>query len=318
MTALAEPQSVIFRDPAGKAAFSVLAQSYRHNAVSQEALLSTFEGKTIKFLVERGDKQEVVEGKVIRGADATWLATQRENYYYQRGLASAGMGQPIIEIAGELRFGLPGQPIFPRLADDSILKPTLTWKIDAEQPAKFDAELGYVTGGFHWIADYNVIAGEKGDEVELIGWVSVTNRSGTAFRDARVRLLAGEVNRLVPKEQGAMAALEVAARAPEKTARGPRVTEKSFDEYHLYSLPDPVTLRDGETVQVEFIRAGAINGQRIYIYDGAQMPGERDFRGDTWNDPSYGTQFNLGCRSRAGASAFTDAMDRSLNSPARI
>ena len=295
MTALAEPQSVILRDPAGAAAFSVLTQSYRNDAISQEALLNRFEGKTIKFLINRGEKEQVVEGKVIRGADAAWLTAQRENYYYQRGLPSAGMGQPIIEMDGELRFGLPGQPIFPKLADDSILRPTLTWKIAAEQPVKFSAELGYVTGGFYWIADYNVIAGEKGDEVELIGWVSVTNRSGTTFRDARVRLLAGEVNRLVPKEQYATL-LERgidAASPPMKTARGPRVTEKTFDEYHLYSLPDPVTLRNGETVQVEFIRAGAIEGQRIYIYDGVQMPGDRQTYGQGgWDDPSYGTQSN--------------------------
>ncbi len=292
MTALAEPQSVIFRDPAGAATFTVLTQSYRNDAISQEAMINLFEGKTIKFLVNRGDKVDVLEGKVIRGSDAAFLAAQRENYYYQRGLPSGGMGQPIIEIAGELRFGLPGQPVFPKLGEDSILKPTLTWKIEAEKAMKFDAELGYVTGGFHWIADYNVIAAEKGDVVEMIGWVSVTNRSGTTFRDARVRLLAGEVNRLVPKDQsGFLGRAIMADAAPEKTARGPRVTEKAFDEYHLYSLPDPVTLRDGETVQVEFIRAGAIKGQRIYIYDGVQMPGEREsYGGDVWNAPDYGTR----------------------------
>ena len=291
MTALAEPQSVIFRDPAGAAAFTVLTQSYRNDAVSQESLLSLFEGKTLKFLITRGEKEEVVEGKVIRGGDAAWLAAQRENYYYQRGVSGGGMGQPIIEMGGELRFGLPGQPIFPKLADDSILKPTLTWKIDAPQPAKFTGELGYITGGFHWIADYNVLAGERGDEVELVGWVGITNRSGTSFRDARVRLLAGEVNRLVTKEQGAMLAREMSETAPEKTARGPRVTEKTFDEYHLYSLPDPVTLRNGETLQVEFIRAAGIKGQRIYIYDGVQNAADREsYERGGRDDPNYGTQ----------------------------
>ena len=292
MTAHAEPQSVIFRDPAG-APFSVLTQSYRNDAVSQEALLNQFEGKTIKFLVQRGEKEQVVEGKVIRGADARWLEKQRESHY-NLPTSGSGFGLPIIEMEGELRFGLPGQPIFPKLGDDSIIRPTLTWRIQAEQPAKFNAELGYVSGGFQWLADYNVIAAEKGDQVEMIGLVSIANSSGTSFRDARVRLLAGEVSRLIKDDRHTALMANVALMpSREASPRGPRVTEKTFDEYHLYSLPDPVTLRDGETVQVEFVRAAGIKVQRVYIYDGVQMPNERDHPGMSgWDNPNYGTQSN--------------------------
>jgi hypothetical protein len=74
-----------------------------------------------------------------------------------------GAGQPIIEVDGQLRFSLPGQPLFPALGDDTVLQPTLTWLIQADKPGKFDAELGYITGGMSWHADYNLVAPEKGD-----------------------------------------------------------------------------------------------------------------------------------------------------------
>ena len=292
MTALAEPQSVVFRDPTAAVPFSILAQSYRNDAVSQEAMLNLFEGKTIKFLVSRANREEIIDGKIIRGADANWLAQQRNAYYTDRSNPGGGMGQPIIEVGGELRFGLPGQPIFPKLGDDSILKPALSWKIESERAAKFTAELAYVTGGFQWIADYNLIAPEKGDDVDLIGWVGVTNTSGTTFRDARIRLLAGDVNRLVPDQRGAAGAIEAPGFLRQSKPRGPSVTEKEFDEYHLYTLPQPVTLRDGETVQVEFIRASGVKGQRIYTYDGAQLPNMRDRSGGETLDPRYGTESN--------------------------
>ncbi len=108
-----EPDSVILRDPAGRS-FQVLEQNYRNDPVSQELLLSFCEGKTIDFLVQYGDKQQVVKGRIVRSGYVPGSA------YGQ----NAGFGQPIIEVDGVLRFGLPGLPLFPSLAGDSILKPT--------------------------------------------------------------------------------------------------------------------------------------------------------------------------------------------------
>ena len=292
-TALVEPHTVILRDPAGKTAFTILNQSYRNDPVSQDLLLSLFEGRTIKFLAQREGRELAVEGKIVRAGNSAALEMYRQQYTYGRQEYGAAPGQPLIEMNGELRFGLPGQPVFPALADDTVLKPTLTWKIHAEQAAKFDAELAYLSNGFGWIADYNVIAGEKGDEVEVAGWVTVDNHSGTTFRDARVRLMAGNVNRLVQQRDGAMALLSVASSTPEGKARGPRVSEKTFDEYHLYTLADPVTLRDRETKQVEFVRARGIKAQNLYIYDGASLPNLRDsgYGGtDMLRSPGYGTE----------------------------
>ena len=129
-----EPDSVILRDPAGKAAFRVLEQNYRADPVSQALLLSLFEGKTIDFLVTRPKaKDEIVRGKIVRSGYVPHAAgLQRYNQqYYQQQMAYAnhaeGMGQPIVEVDGRLRFSLPGEPLFPTLADDMVLKPN--WEI---------------------------------------------------------------------------------------------------------------------------------------------------------------------------------------------
>jgi hypothetical protein len=127
-----EPDSVILRDPTGKQPIQVLEQNYRADPVSESLLLSLFEGKTIDFLVQRDNRQEIVSGKIIRSGyvpHSPMAMRQYGSQYYQAQMAYAQSGseQPIIEVEGKLRFGLPGTPIFPALGDDTVLKPTLQW-----------------------------------------------------------------------------------------------------------------------------------------------------------------------------------------------
>src|SRR5207248_10241386 len=98
---------------------------------------------------------------------------------------------PIIEVDGKLRFSLPGEPLFPALAGDGILQPTLTWVIGVNQPARLNSELGYITGGLNWQAAYNLVAPEKGDALDIVGWVTVENNSGKVFEHASIKLMAG-------------------------------------------------------------------------------------------------------------------------------
>jgi hypothetical protein len=198
---------------------------------------------------------------------------------------------PIIEVDGKLRFSLPGEPLFPSLAGDGILKPTLTWAIAASQAGKVDSELGYITGGMKWHAAYNLIAPEKGDTLDVVGWVTFENNSGKEFQNASVKLMAGNVSKIVqrqPREEMMMARAAMA-----DMAAAQQVTEKAFDEFHLYSLPRAVTLRDRETKQVEFMRATGVKAPVIYVYDGASMFGRQPIpMGHMIRDPGYGTQTN--------------------------
>ena len=256
MTAQAETDSVVLRNPAGKVKFQIVEQAYRNDPVSSGLMLQLNEGKTIDFFVHEENKPDrTVAGKIVRSG-------------FRHGGEDA-QTQPVIEVAGKLQFSLPGEPVFPALGDDNILNPTLSWTINAAEPAKFDAELAYVTGGLTWQADYNIVAEEKGSTIDIVGWVTFKNQSGTTFKQAKVKLMAGDVHKVQPppapewKEGGAPETPEPAAAPP--------VSEKSFDEFHLYTIARPVTLRDQETKQVEFVRGTGVKAPKIYVYDGATM-----------------------------------------------
>jgi hypothetical protein len=300
-TAHLEPDSVILRDPSAKLNLQILEQNYRNDPVSQELLLSLFEGKTIDFLVKEANKPDrTIQGKIIRSGYVAHSQAAMQRYgqqYYQSQMAMAysngGTSQPVIEVDGKIQFGLPGQPIFPSLGDDTILKPMLSWKLNADAPGKLNAELAYITGGMSWEADYNVIAPENSDLLDIVGWVTMDNQSGKTFNNAKIKLMAGDVNKI--QNQNGMPMNEARAMAMSSVAANPVVTEKAFDEYHLYTLPRATTLHDGETKQVEFIHASGVKSEKIYVYDGMKID---------WNRWGYNRQ-NIRTNEEFGAESDT-------------
>ena len=280
-----EPDSVILRDTAGRT-LQILEQNYRNDPISQELLLSFYEGKTIEFLIQPG---QVVKGKIIRSGYIP-------SYNYAQGYQQPTYSQPIIEIDGVLRFGLPGQPLFPSLSQDSILKPNLSWLLQTDKPGAFEGELSYVSGGMNWHADYNLVVADGAEKqtniVDLVGWITMQNQSGKTFENAQIKLMAGYVNKLVAAGMPMAKAVNYAARAADE-AMAPVVQEKSFDEFHLYTLQRATTLHDQETKQVEFVHATGLHSQRLYIYDGAQVSQYGYYNAEQIRqDASYGTQSN--------------------------
>ena len=276
ITAHLEPDSVILRDLKSGRDLRILEQNYRADVASQGLLLSLYEGKTIDFLVNGVQKP----GKIIRSGYVphyqAYSSYDQQYYQQQQAYVNAGSGEPIIEIDGQLRFGLPGQPIFPALTNETILKPTLSWLLQSDHPGNTNAEFSYVTGGMSWHADYNVVAPVSGNLLDIVGWVTLDNQTGKTFSNAHIKLVAGDVNKLQPGDFSGMAAkdalLSFRAEAP-----APAVTERSFDEYHLYTLERATTLYDRETKQVEFVRASGVPSQRVYVYDGVKL--DQNYRG---------------------------------------
>jgi hypothetical protein len=274
-TAQVEPDSVILRDPTGKHSLQILEQNYRNDPVSQELLLSLCEGKTIGFekirMKDNTEVREIIPGKVVRSG------------YVPGGNAE----QPIIEVNGKLQFQLPGMPLFPDLGDDTVLKPTLNWLLQSDKPGIFDAEVGYVTGGFDWSASYNLVSPEKGDNVDLVGWITMNNQSGKTFENARIKLMAGDVNKIQPQNRPML--MRAAGGFGGGGGFAPPVTEKAFDEFHLYDVARPTTLHDRETKQVEFVHAEKMFAPTIYAYDGAS---DYRFYGGLNYDQGYGQSGN--------------------------
>ncbi len=310
-TAHADPDSVILRDAAGKRTLRVLEQNYRADAISEGLLLNQYEGKTIGFEVfsPMDGKRSVVEGTIIRSGYVPHYAafSRYGNEYMQSQMARSsydgGGGTPLIKVAGKLVFALPGRPLFPELPDDSILMPSFDWILASDHPGPVTAELSYISGGMSWQADYNVLApaeqegSEAGVEepISLVGWVTVDNQSGKTFDDVRLKLMAGDVNKIRNEDDSRRAGMrQLGLMRDELSAGGAPVSEKAFDELHLYNINRRTTLRDRETKQVEFVKAENVKSKRRFIYDGAAI----DPQAWGWNEEAarqnkeYGTKCN--------------------------
>lgn len=247
-----EPDSVILRDTATGEPLRVLEQSYRNDPVSIGRLLEIFEGRQIEFFQPEPQKPDrLITGKIIRSG------------YNPSNPSAYNTDMAIIETDGKIRFGLPGQPLFPDLGGGTILRPTLEWKIASSTPADIAAEVGYISSGLGWKASYNIVLPEKGDLAAFTGWITISNKTGRAFQNASLKLLAGEVQKVRQAYPVAMMAGAARAARFEDAA----VEEKEFDDYHLYTIPRATDLRDQETKQIEFLRAGGVKIQTLYIYD---------------------------------------------------
>jgi hypothetical protein len=215
-----------------------------------------------------------VPGRIIRAGSGMPRYTRIPQLQpcYQQGQVGCQPQEPLIEINGKLQFGLPGKPLFPPLPQGMNLKPTLDWQLRSDGGGPLDAELSYVTGGMTWAADYNVITSGNTNALDLIGWVTMANETGKTFENARIKLMAGDVNKIQPPGMYGDYVFAARAGVAGGVAGGvPPVTEKAFDEYHLYTLQNPTTLRDRETKQVEFVHAENIAAKRIYVYDGGRL-----------------------------------------------
>lgn len=272
MSRALEPDSVMLRElsptPFG---VKILEQSFINDPLTEGLLLYQMEGQTLRFEEKREDgtvKEHV--GKLIRSG------------YVPGG----GSEQPIVEEEGAVRFSLPGQPVFEGIDPDAFLKPSLVWQIASKKAGECPIEVAYVTAGMSWEATYSLVAPAEGsDEFDLSGWISLNNHTGKTFENADIKLIAGDVQKVQPQAVNRPRGRAKYAMADVFEESMPE--ERAFDEFHLYTLPRPVLLRNNELKQVEFIRATGVKGNRYYVYN--PMVGYR-WGGGRNEDPDYGTQ----------------------------
>ena len=287
VTSRLEPDSVVLRDPTGKRVIHVVEQNYDAAVVNQEWLLQKYEGKTIDFYASTPEGMKIVPGRIIRAGSYA-----QPEYNYDGQLISTQPAQPLIEINGKMQFQLPGTPLFPSTTDGLLLKPALRWQIHSDTAAHFSAELAYLTGGFDWQATYNVVAPESSDVTgsekdDVHGWVTIHNRSGIDFPSARIKLMAGDIAKIQP--QSSPYAMNQAVMAKAMDARMEAgVTQKAFDDFHLYDLNRTVSLHEGETKQVEFIDAAGVSVRRTYVYDGVGNALQPVYAGNINQNQGYG------------------------------
>ena len=236
-----QPQTVAIK-PLGGGGLSVLEQNYRYDLLTPQTLLEKYVGKPIKLYRydEKLGKEEVFDAKLL----------------------SVAGGQPVIDLKGEITYGFPGRFAFAGVPDNLIAKPTLVWLLDS-QKARQDVEVTYLAQNMTWQADYVLVVNDKDTAGDLTGWVTLNNNSGSSYENARLKLVAGDVQKLA--EGGRDRGRE--ENMPGAAAAAPAFREEGFFEYHLYTLERPATLLQNEQKQVTLLEArGATVNKKLIFY----------------------------------------------------
>ncbi|WP_444997818.1 DUF4139 domain-containing protein [Aliikangiella sp. IMCC44359] len=262
VAALLDPTTVSFISKTDSKA-TVLEQNYQFDLVSQEKLLQRYLGKTITVEQVVGSKVNTLSGELISASDGIILRDSNGSIHSMRSYSN-------------LRF--------PDLPGGLRTKPTLIWSLDTKKGGKQDIELSYETQGMTWWADYNVIyRNNKRCRMDLFGWVSIINQSGASFKQAKLKLVAGDVNRAKPERDYMYdGPIMVQERAP----RGSHFEEKSFFEYHLYTLGRAADIPNNSTKQLELIpKINDVQCKKELVFDATQQFGRYSGRN---TDRNYG------------------------------
>jgi hypothetical protein len=265
VAALIDPTSVHFRsltDPEGTV---VQEQNYEYDIVDSGKLLRKYVDQEIDLVTQDGQQYS---GTLLSAANDVILEAED--------------GQVTMVKLDQIK-----EFNFPALPDGLITRPTLVWRVESTAGGTQDVEVTYLTNGLNWQADYIVVLADDDKALDLDGWVTLDNRSGTSYPEAKLKLIAGDIHRAPTADYAVeKEILFEAAAAPAAS----QVEERAFFEYHLYEVQRPVTVKDQQTKQIEFVTGSDVPAEKFFVYDGAQIP----YRGyyQPVDDPSYGTASN--------------------------
>jgi len=235
-----EPQTVAIKSLGGQ--LHVLEQNYRYDLLSPQKLLEKYVGRKVK---------------VYR-----WNEHTGHDDVYDAELLSVAQGT-VMRINGEITYNFPGRIAFPEIPQNLIAKPTLVWLVDSSGKQK--VEVTYLTRNLGWSADYVLVINDGDTAGDLVGWVTLNNTTGTTYENAKLKLVAGDVQRV----QNNGYALPTTTAAPMGGAKDSGFREESFFEYHLYTLERPTNLLNAEQKQVTLLEAQNLHLDKRMIFYGA-------------------------------------------------
>jgi hypothetical protein len=223
---------------------AVLEQNYEYDLISPDKLMEKYVGKEVEIV-------EQAEDLTTRTVRATLLSTTNG---------------PVYRVGDKIVLGQPGRVVLPELPGDLVARPTLVWTLKTPKAGKQEVEASYLTDGMNWSADYVAVVNADDTLADLTGWVTVDNRSGAAFENATLKLVAGDVRRITPPSyaQAKMMRAEIAMAAPEAD----QFREESFFEYHLYTLERPTTLKQNQTKQITLLQGANIPVEKKLVLAG--------------------------------------------------
>lgn len=237
-----EPNSVHFKSLSSPLGCVIQEQNYEYDLVNSYKLLDKYIDKKIK-ITTKDDK--IYEG-ILMSHDTDNIIVSENDI-----LNMVRRQENIREIS------------FPQLPEGLITKPTLMWQIVNDKPGDHLCEVSYLTGGISWYVDYVLVVDKSDKNIDLSGWVSINNNSGAGYKEASLKLIAGDVHRAEEKfpttyAPEMMKYAEVAA---------PQFEEKAFFEYHMYTLQRKATVKDNQTKQISLLTANNVLVKKLFIYD---------------------------------------------------
>jgi len=258
IAATVNPATVHFRSLSEPASVSVLEQNYEYDLLEPEKLLHKYVGRDVTLVRLRQDdgstRAEEVKARLL-----------------------SYNGAPVWQIGNEIVTGLHADHIrFPELPETLYSRPTLVWTLENSGAGRHRVEASYLAGKLSWNADYVLRVSRDDKAGDLDGWVTLTNGSGTGFRNAKLQLVAGDLNR-VRQAIGRMMMDEARLAKP---AAAPPMAEEAFSDYHLYTLNRQTTINNNQTKQVSMLTGTGVPVAKRYVVDGqsfyyrnAQHPG---------------------------------------------
>jgi hypothetical protein len=240
------PSSVQVRSVASPASLRVLEQRYEFDPLNPQRLLEKYVGKEVKLFTENlyTERQDTVA--------ATLLSVD---------------GGPVFKIDDEITFGHPGRILFPKVPASLTAKPTLVWLLENTLARPQRIEACYLTNNINWRADYVMTLNAKDDRADLSGWVTIDNKSGAAYPNATLKLVAGDVNRTKEEQDYKGRILAKEAAAPQAA---PQFKQEEFFEYQIYTLQRPASLQNNQSKQISLVSAEQVPVNKEYVYFGAR------------------------------------------------
>jgi hypothetical protein len=244
VSAQIRPETALLRSLSAPTQLSVLEQNFEFSLLTPESLLAASVGKDVTL----------VRSNPTTGADSSETAR-----------VLAAKGGVVLQVGSRIETGAPGRLIFPDVPANLRDRPTLVMTLENQNEAEQDVELSYLSRGLAWRADYVVKLAPGEEKLDLSGWVTLTNTSGATYKNAKLQLVAGDINQVRNASPVPQAAKFALRSAPAPTAD---VQEESLFEYHLYTLPRPTTIAESQTKQVALLQASDVPAKKQLVLTG--------------------------------------------------
>ena len=250
IAATVNPATVHFRSLTDPLRVTVLEQNYEYDLLEPDKLLRKYVGRDVILVRRRSEngqtREEEVKARLLSYNNA-----------------------PVWQIGGEIVTGLSADHIkFPELPGNLYTHPTLIWTLDNTGAARHRVEASYLASKLSWNADYVLTVGRDDKAADLDGWVTLGNASGTSFRNAKLQLVAGDLNRVRRVLSKAMS-YDAARSAP--AAAEAMMAQESFSDYHLYTLGRKTTINNNETKQVSMLTGTGVPVRKRYVVEGQEF-----------------------------------------------